>query len=82
MSLNAPRQKEFSHLLRKKYVGLEFILIIKASIIIGRDPDRWRLDALGNPVLKPLKTCDGPVCYQYDHIVPHSKGGHTHINNC
>jgi len=31
--------------------------------MIGRDPNRWRLDAVGNPVLKALKACDGPLCY-------------------
>ena len=34
--------------------------------MIGRNPDRWRLDKIGNHVLKQLKTCDGPHCYRYD----------------
>lgn len=50
--------------------------------MIGRNPDRWRLDALGNPVLKALRSCDGPLCYQFDHIIPHSKGGDTVVHNC
>ncbi len=26
-------------------------------------------------IKKNLKGCGGPLCYEYDHIVPHSKGG-------
>jgi 5-methylcytosine-specific restriction endonuclease McrA len=37
---------------------------------------------LGNPVLKALRNCEGPLCYQFDHIVPHSKGGDTLVDNC
>ncbi|EGR28883.1 hypothetical protein IMG5_167370 [Ichthyophthirius multifiliis] len=50
--------------------------------MIGRHPERWRLDAVGNPVIKSLTSCNGPLCYQYDHIVPYSKGGETQIENC
>lgn len=50
--------------------------------MIGRHPDRWRLDALGNPVLKVLKGCEGPFCHEYDHIIPYSKGGKTELYNC
>ena len=41
----------------------------------GRNPMRWRLDAVGNPVLNALKGCDGCACHEYDHIVPWSRGG-------
>jgi hypothetical protein len=54
----------------------------KAQTIEGRDPDRWRYDAAGNPVLKCLKGCMGPLCHEYDHIDPYSKGGKTDIDNC
>ncbi|KAL4444386.1 hypothetical protein ABPG74_016679 [Tetrahymena malaccensis] len=50
-----------------------------ATIFIGRHPDRWRLDAVGNPVLRGLTSCLGPLCHEYDHIVPFSKGGKTEI---
>jgi HNH endonuclease. len=50
--------------------------------MIGRHPDRWRLDAVGNPVFRFLKGCQGPVCHEYDHIIPWSKGGKTVIENC
>jgi hypothetical protein len=54
----------------------------RASIILGRDPDRWRYDAAGSPVLKALRGCQGPLCHEYDHIVPFSKGGETTVRNC
>lgn len=50
--------------------------------MIGRHPDRWRLDAIGNPVFKFLKGCSGPLCHEYDHIIPFSKGGKTVSENC
>ena len=50
--------------------------------MIGRTPDRWRLDAVGNPVFKFMKGCEGPLCHEYDHIIPWSKGGKTVIENC
>ena len=39
----------------------------------GRDPERWRRDALGNIVFRKLVGCPGCLCHDYDHIVPYSK---------
>jgi len=50
--------------------------------MVGRDPDRWRMDAVGNPVLNALRGCQGPYCHEYDHIVPYSKGGKSVLENC
>ncbi len=53
-----------------------------APTIPGRDPARWRIDAVGNPVLNLLRGCHGALCHEYDHIVPFSKGGKTEVANC
>lgn len=45
----------------------------KAEKIKGRDPDRWRRDALGNIVFRKLVGCPGCLCHDYDHIIPYSK---------
>lgn len=45
----------------------------KAEKIKGRDPDRWRRDAIGNIVFRKLVGCSGCLCHDYDHIVPYSK---------
>jgi hypothetical protein len=50
--------------------------------MMGRAPERWRLDAMGIPVCKALRGCHGPLCHEYDHIIPFSKGGQTTIDNC
>ncbi|KAG6489389.1 hypothetical protein ZIOFF_050658 [Zingiber officinale] len=46
----------------------------KAEKVKGRDPDRWRHDALGNIVFRKLVGCPGCLCHDYDHIIPYSKG--------
>ncbi|KAJ0048288.1 hypothetical protein Pint_16126 [Pistacia integerrima] len=45
----------------------------KAEKVRGRDPDRWRRDALGNIVFRKLVGCPGCLCHDYDHILPYSK---------
>ncbi|XP_051152110.1 uncharacterized protein LOC127266058 [Andrographis paniculata] len=54
----------------------------KAEKIKGRDPERWRRDALGNIVFRKLVGCPGCLCHDYDHIVPYSKGGKSTLENC
>ena len=54
----------------------------QAPIISNRDPNRWRLDALGNPVMKPLRGLQGIFCHEYDHIFPYSLGGTSTLDNC
>ncbi|KAJ4973964.1 hypothetical protein NE237_007138 [Protea cynaroides] len=54
----------------------------KAEKLKGRDPDRWRRDALGNIVFRKLVGCPGCLCHDYDHIVPYSKGGKSTLENC
>ena len=53
-----------------------------SPIISNRDPNRWRLDALGNPVMKALRGFQGIFCHEYDHIFPYSLGGASTIDNC
>ncbi|KAJ0987430.1 hypothetical protein J5N97_005786 [Dioscorea zingiberensis] len=54
----------------------------KAEKVKGRDPDRWRRDALGNVVFRKLVGCPGCLCHDYDHILPFSKGGKSTLENC
>ncbi len=51
-------------------------------VIKGRNPERWRMDPVGNPVLYALRGCHGALCHEYDHIKPFSKGGLTIVENC
>ncbi|XP_050221095.1 uncharacterized protein LOC126671367 [Mercurialis annua] len=53
-----------------------------AETVAGRHPERWRKDAAGNIVCKRLCNCSGCLCFQYDHIVPFSKGGESVAENC
>ncbi|WVZ58783.1 hypothetical protein U9M48_009013 [Paspalum notatum var. saurae] len=46
----------------------------KAAVLAGRHPERWRQDAAGNVVCRRFWSCHGCLCYEYDHIVPFSKG--------
>lgn len=48
----------------------------KAETVPGRHPERWRKDAAGNIVCKRFCNCHGCLCFEYDHIVPFSKGSH------
>ncbi|CAI5473074.1 unnamed protein product [Closterium sp. Yama58-4] len=54
----------------------------KADVVPGRHPDRWRVDAAGNTVGRRFNACQGCLCYEFDHIVPFSKGGATSVENC
>ena len=54
----------------------------ESPIISNRDPNRWRLDALGNPVMKALRGFQGIFCHEYDHIFPYSLGGTSTLDNC
>ncbi|XP_061346623.1 uncharacterized protein LOC133292244 isoform X2 [Gastrolobium bilobum] len=54
----------------------------KADIVPDRHPERWRKDAAGNIVCKRFFNCLGCLCYEYDHIVPFSKGGESTADNC
>eukprot|EP00252_Welwitschia_mirabilis_P003258 TRINITY_DN13351_c0_g1_i1.p1 TRINITY_DN13351_c0_g1~~TRINITY_DN13351_c0_g1_i1.p1 ORF type:complete len:161 (-),score=23.60 TRINITY_DN13351_c0_g1_i1:328-810(-) len=54
----------------------------KADVVAGRHPDRWRKDIAGNIVAKRFWHCEGCLCYEYDHIVPFSKGGESTLQNC
>ncbi|EPS70640.1 hypothetical protein M569_04118 [Genlisea aurea] len=54
----------------------------KAEKVKGRDPDRWRRDALGNVVFRKFVGCRGCLCHDYDHILPYSKGGKSTLENC
>lgn len=50
----------------------------KADTVPGRHPDRWRKDAAGNVVCKRFCNCSGCLCFEYDHIIPFSKGKLEH----
>ncbi|KAH9777968.1 F6A14.21 protein [Citrus sinensis] len=54
----------------------------KAETVPGRHPERWRKDAAGNIVCKRFCNCHGCLCFEYDHIVPFSKGGESTADNC
>ena len=54
----------------------------ESPIISNRDPNRWRLDALGNPVMKALRGLQGIFSHEYDHIFPYSLGGTSTLDNC
>lgn len=45
-----------------------------AETVQGRHPERWRKDAAGNIVCKRFVNCYGCLCFEYDHIIPFSKG--------
>ncbi|KAL6181655.1 hypothetical protein ACLB2K_048305 [Fragaria x ananassa] len=53
-----------------------------AAIVPGRHPERWRKDAAGNIVCKRFCNCQGCLCFEYDHILPFSKGGESVAENC
>ncbi|XP_014507675.1 uncharacterized protein LOC106767326 [Vigna radiata var. radiata] len=70
-----PNPRSFPHSVKQKCWE-------KADKVKGRDPDRWRRDALGNTVFRKLVGCPGCLCHDYDHILPYSKGGESTLENC
>ncbi|KAG5571680.1 hypothetical protein H5410_061446 [Solanum commersonii] len=54
----------------------------KAETVPGRHPERWRKDFAGNILCKRLFNCQGCLCFEYDHIIPFSKGGESIAENC
>ncbi|RDY00517.1 hypothetical protein CR513_16305, partial [Mucuna pruriens] len=70
-----PNPRSFPHSVKQKCWE-------KADKVKGRDPDRWRRDALGNTVFRKLLGCPGCLCHDYDHIIPYSKGGESTLENC
>lgn len=70
-------------ILCEKIVGKRYVykLLIKFELNIQksrkvpfRDPSRWRFDSANNPVCKQLIGCFGVACYEFDHVIPYSKG--------
>ncbi|KAG0464388.1 hypothetical protein HPP92_020457 [Vanilla planifolia] len=53
-----------------------------ADVVPGRHPERWRRDPVGNVVCKRFANCYGCLCFEYDHIIPYSKGGESITENC
>ncbi|KAL5723003.1 hypothetical protein ACHQM5_006453 [Ranunculus cassubicifolius] len=53
-----------------------------ADTVPGRHPERWRKDIAGNIVCKRFYNCQGCMCFEYDHIIPFSKGGESVVDNC
>ncbi|GJU44927.1 hypothetical protein Tco_1202193 [Tanacetum coccineum] len=45
-----------------------------AEMVRGRDPNRWRRDTVGNIVFRGFTNCQGPLCYEFDHVKPYGKG--------
>ncbi|KAK7265806.1 hypothetical protein RJT34_33429 [Clitoria ternatea] len=74
-SLFHPNPRSFPHSVKQQCWE-------KAPKVKGRDPDRWRRDALGNIVFRKLVGCPGCLCHDYDHILPYSKGGESTLENC
>ncbi|KAH7652424.1 HNH nuclease domain-containing protein, partial [Dioscorea alata] len=54
----------------------------RADVVPGRHPERWRKDSAGNVLCKRFWNCHGCLCYEYDHIIPYSKGGESTAENC
>ncbi|KAL6861257.1 hypothetical protein ACP4OV_016957 [Aristida adscensionis] len=53
-----------------------------AALVPGRNPERWRKDAMGTPVCRKCRNCHGCACFEFDHITPYAKGGKSTLDNC
>lgn len=55
----------------------------RAKKVLGRDPARWRRDIVGNVLFK-MHTfrINTNTAYNFDYIIPKSKGGKTIGQNC
>lgn len=73
---NGGERKENNNELRPRFFDRKAKIMCwdKADTVPGRHPDRWRKDAVGNIVCKRFCNCSGCLCFEYDHIVPFSKG--------
>ena len=55
----------------------------KAKKVHGKNADRWRRDIVGNVVLKEHNNkMNEMTAFNYDHIIPRSKGGKSDASNC
>ncbi|KAJ8452302.1 hypothetical protein Cgig2_006107 [Carnegiea gigantea] len=81
---NGGERKENNNELRPRFFDrkAKHVCWAKADTVPGRHPDRWRKDAVGNIVCKRFCNCSGCLCFEYDHIVPFSKGGESTADNC
>nr|GEX63931.1 ribonuclease H-like domain-containing protein [Tanacetum cinerariifolium] len=71
---------EFDHI--QPYVkGMLSVFGFIDECFRGRDPERWRKDAVGNIVFRGFSNCHGALCYEFDHIQPYVKGGLLDLDN-
>ncbi|KAI5648220.1 hypothetical protein M9H77_34225 [Catharanthus roseus] len=78
-SASSPERKERPRFFDQK---AKSICWANAEVVPGRHPERWRKDPAGNVVCKRFFNCGGCLCFEYDHIIPFSKGGESVAENC
>ncbi|KAK4536890.1 hypothetical protein CDCA_CDCA10G2915 [Cyanidium caldarium] len=74
-ALRRDRSRSFSHMDKN-------LCWRAASAAPDRHPRRWRKDKAGNIVCRALRGCSGPLCFEFDHVVPWSNGGRSEARNC